>query len=360
MALLLKDLYNKQYIDYLSTSIQQIYPAFNTTAFQSAVFNASWKAYELKERMRHISTLLGKFLPQEYIKAIDILRTTFNKCNHAYALENMIFQDFVEVYGLEFFDTSMLALETFTVGSSSEFAIRQFILKYEKESMQQMSIWAKSDNEHIRRLASEGCRPRLPWAIVLPAFKKNPYPIIEILELLKDDASAYVRKSVANNLNDISKDNPGLVTKITKEWLGVTKERDALLKHGCRTLLKASDCEVLELFGFSKPKHISLESFTSTQNVKMGEALEFSFELLSQKKLGKLRIEFAIGFLRKNGQCNQKVFKISEGEYEQKSKQISKSYSFKPISTRVYYEGEHKLSIIINGTVFKEFSFLVY
>ena len=120
MAALLKDLYNEAYVDLISTAIHQLYPAFHTTAFHNAIFNASWSEYELKERMRHISSTLGDFLPQEYTEAIDILRRVFQRCNHAYALENMIFQDFVEVHGLEFFETSMLALETFTIGSSSE------------------------------------------------------------------------------------------------------------------------------------------------------------------------------------------------------------------------------------------------
>jgi len=128
--------------------------------------------------------------------------------NHNYGLENMIFQDFVEVYGLDSFDVSMMAFEVFTVNSSSEFAIRKFILKYEEKTMIQMLLWAKSENEHVRRLASEGSRSRLPWAVALPVFKEDPTSVVEILELLKDDVSAYVRKSVANNLNDISKDNP--------------------------------------------------------------------------------------------------------------------------------------------------------
>ncbi|MDZ7819313.1 MAG: DNA alkylation repair protein [Aliarcobacter sp.] len=136
----------------------------------------------------------------------------------------MVFQDFVEVFGLDDFDESMKALEVFTQDSSSEFAIRQFILKYENETMNQMKLWAKSPNEHLRRLSSEGCRPRLPWAIALPKFKQNPEKPLEIIELLKNDKSLYVQKSVANNLNDISKDNPQIVIDFVKQNLGKTKE----------------------------------------------------------------------------------------------------------------------------------------
>jgi len=359
MAELLKELYNEAYITLLCKNIQNIYKDFEEEKFTGAVFNAQWRQKELKQRMRHISTTLGLYLPKKYQYAITILRESFNNMNYAYRLQNIIFQDFVEVYGMEDFETSMQALEIFTIKCSSEFAIRRFILKYEEKTMEQMLAWAKSNNEHLRRLSSEGCRSRLPWAIALPLFKKNPTSVLLILEMLKDDESEYVRKSVANNLNDISKDNPEIIRKITNSWIGYSKHRDALLKHGCRTLLKASDSETLQFFGFEPAKHISIENFLHSKNVKMGDSLKFSFDVAGSKKLGKLRVEFALHFLRKNGQLNKKVFKISEAYYQDKNKTFTKSYSFKPISTRVYYTGLQKLSIIINGLVVKETTFML-
>ena len=360
VAELLKNIYNTEYIDLVCEKALLSYPDFKATAFTKDIFHSEWESYELKERMRHISTIFREYLPYEYAKAIDILILIFTNMNHAYMLENMIFQDFVEVYGLDSFNTSMMALEVFTVNSSSEFCIRQFILKYEEKTMAQMLIWAKSDNEHVRRLASKGCRPRLPWAVALPAFKANPKAVLEVLELLKDDTSPYVRKSVANNLNDISKDNPELVKELAREWIGYSKERDTLLKHACRTLLKASDSKVLALFGFVKPTDISLENFTYSSSIAMGEEITFSFDIVSQLELGKLRIEFVIDFLRKNEKHNKKVFKIAEGRYKDRRKKVSKSYSFRPISTRVYYKGEQKLSILINGVTYKEVAFKLY
>jgi 3-methyladenine DNA glycosylase AlkC len=355
----LKNLYNKEYISLLSSTLKNVYPQFDSEAFKSEVFDNTWNQKELKERMRRISTLLGRNLPKNYKEAITILRKTQQSMNHSYALENIIFQDFVEIHGLNDFKTSMGALESFTINSTSEFAIRKFILKYPQETMQQMNLWAASDNEHLRRLASEGCRPSLPWAIALIAFKKNPKEVLKILEILKDDKSIYVRKSVANNINDISKDNPVAIINLAKRWLKENPNREWILKHGCRTLLKNSNQEVLNLFGFSKPDNISLNEFKIQNSIKMGSELEFSFTLNSQDVLGKLRLEFAIEFVRKNGKCNTKVFKISEGTYTIKNKKISKIYSFKPISTRVYYKGLHKLSIIINGVVFAKQEFLV-
>lgn len=307
--------------------------------------------------MRHIATTIKKFLPISYKDSIDILKKTFLHMDTKFSLENMFFQDFVEIYGLDNFNVSMDALASFTIGSSSEFAIRQFILKYPDETMNQMLVWAKDVNQHLRRLASEGSRPRLPWAIALPLFKKNPNKVLKILEILKDDNSKYVQKSVANNLNDISKDNPNIVKELTKRWINKTTNRDWILKHGCRTLLKNSDKETLAFFGLVENKNLYLDNFHCTKNVSNKDVLDFSFLLTSKKEFGKLRIEYAIDFLRKNEKYNTKVFKISEATYKTTSKNVSKTYSFKPISTRKYYKGLHYISIIINGVVLKKESF---
>ncbi len=359
MAKLLKDLYDENYINILSNNIINIYTAFDKNNFITSIFNNKWQDKELKQRMRHISNTLYAFLPNNYIESIFILKNTFLKMNTQYSLENMIFQDFVEVYGLEDFKISMDALEIFTINSSSEFAIRQFILKYPMETIRKMKLWAIDKNEHIRRLASEGSRPRLPWAIALSKFKQNPKEILNILEILKDDESLYVRKSVANSLNDISKDNPQILKDITKNWIGINKNRNWILKHGCRTLLKNGDKEILEIFGFKQNNNIYINDFVLNQKLKMGEDLKFSFILKSCENLGKLRIEYSIEFLRLNNKYSKKVFKISEGIYDIKSKSISKYYSFKPISTRKYYKGIHKLSIIINGVKLEEKEFIV-
>jgi 3-methyladenine DNA glycosylase AlkC len=288
------------------------------------------------------------------------LKNTFNDINDIkYGLENMIFQDFVEVYGLDDFDTSIDALIEFTINCSSEFAIRQFILKYPKKTMTKLKLCAKDKNEHIRRLSSEGCRPRLPWAIALQDFKKDPKEVLEILEILKNDPSVYVRKSVANNLNDISKENPDLVIAIIKKWQGENKNTDWMLKHGARTLLKDSNKEVLKLFGFEQIEHISLKDFDITKNLNMTEELNFSFCLNSNENLGKLRVEYAIEFVRQNNKSSKKVFKIAEANYKENQKHFIKKYSFRPITTRKYYAGVHKLFIIVNGVYLGEKEFVL-
>jgi len=343
----LKNLYNKQLITNLGDEVIKHCSTFDQAAFDRSVFDKNWKEKELKQRMRHIAECLHQHLPANYKKAIKILRPVSTQFN---GFEHMFFQDFVECFGLHDFDTSIPALEHFTKYASSEFAVRAFILQEEKRMMNQMLDWASSDNHHVRRLASEGCRPRLPWAIALPSFKNDPQPVLKILAILMNDESEYVRRSVANNLNDISKDNPETVLQWAERWLGDNSETDWIIKHACRSLLKQGDTKALSLFGFTDTKHIKLEKFKVQSEVKLGEKLHFSFLLKSQASpLGRCRIEFAIDFMKANGKQKRKVFKISESDYAEKEKQVNKYFSFKEISTRKYYSGEHQLTIIVNG-----------
>jgi len=343
----LKNLYNKTLIENLGNRISERYSDFNKKAFRQAVFDKNWQDKELKQRMRHIAVCLHRQLPENYIKAIRILKPVSSQFS---GFEYMFFQDYVECYGLHDFETSIDALAHFTKHASSEFAVRAFILQDEKRMMQQMAQWAKSDNHHIRRLASEGCRPRLPWAISLPAFKKNPKPVLSILKTLMNDDSEYVRRSVANNLNDIAKDHPERIIDWAQRWLGKNRNTDRLVKHACRTLLKQGNPQVMDLFGFATPSHLKVSRLKVQPEVNPGETLDFSFLLKTQKeKLGKCRLEFAINFVKANDSLSRKVFKIAESDYAEKEKLVTKYFSFKKISTRKYYAGTHNLTIIVNG-----------
>lgn len=343
----LKHLYNDALLEALCLEIAKLYGAFDPVGFINYVVDDNWADRELKQRMAHISHALHLFLPLEYCETIEILKTVSSKFS---GFEYMFFPEFVALYGLEEYAASIPALEHFTEHSSSEFAVRPFIKKYGAKMMKQMNAWADSDNYHVRRLASEGCRSRLPWAMALPEFKKDPGPVLPILEKLKFDQSEFVRRSVANNLNDIAKDNPSTVVELAKCWMGISPEIDRLVKHGCRTLLKQAHPEIMALFGFPRPEHINLKNFAVQKRVGMGESLEFSFVLHStERALGKLRIEYAIDFMKHNGKCSRKIFQISESENSGSEKTINKSYSFRQISTRKYYAGTHRLAVLVNG-----------
>lgn len=357
MAVLLKDIFDEKLVKKLASEINGIYSEFNKKKFFNRVFNKEWNKKELKQRIRHISENMKIALPDSYKKSIKILKPVSLKFSE---LEHLIFPDFVELCGIDDLKTSVSAMEYFTERSSSEFPVRQFIIKYEKEMMKQMTAWSKSNNEHVRRLACEGCRPRLPWAIALPEFKKDPASILPILERLKSDQSEYVRRSVANNLNDISKDNPDIVIEIAKKWIGLNSNTDKLVKHGCRTLLKSGEPKILKLFGYKDPVNIQVKKLKVTKEIKMGEDIQFKFFLATTKnKLGKLRIEYIVDFVRQNNKTGKKVFKISEGEYSEVERNISKKHSFREISTRRYYPGKHGLSIVVNGKPLAKTSFLI-
>ncbi len=343
----LKNIYTSDYIQKLGTELKKEYEQFDLVSFSARIFDENWLERELKDRMLHIARTLKAFLPDDYLIALNVLKKTAPEFS---GFEAMFFPAFVEEFGLDAFEESVDTLAYLTQYSSSEFAVRPFIKKYPDKMMTRMLQWAESDNYHLRRLSSEGCRPRLPWAMALPDFKREPSRILPILEKLADDESEYVRRSVANNINDISKDNPDIVLNIAARWLGENENRNGIIKHGCRTLLKQGDLTVLELFGFKPPDHIKIASFVVQPVVGIEETLAFSFTLLAaNSELGKIRLEYGVDFVKKRGVLSRKIFKISESYYQGPEKEVKRKYSFRKISTRTYYPGTHRLCLIVNG-----------
>ena len=225
MAEPLKNLYSTSLINSIASEFKSAYPEFKHQDFIDDVLLNDWKNLELKERMHRVASTLGKHLPSYFPDAIEILLPVADKYT---GLEHLLFPDFVEQFGMGHFKVSMKALERLTSGSSSEFAIRPFIKQYPDKTIRQMQNWSCSKNEHIRRLASEGCRPRLPWAMALPDYKRDPSNVLDIILKLINDESLYVRRSVANNLNDISKDHPDLLVEIAKQHIDIPKRPTGL------------------------------------------------------------------------------------------------------------------------------------
>ncbi|PCI35647.1 MAG: DNA alkylation repair protein [Thiotrichales bacterium] len=362
MAEQLKNYYDKSFITTLANALHKTFPDFHKSNFIQLVFSDKWNNKELKERMRHISICLHQVLPDNYKEAISVLLETaplMNGISKHGGFLNMFFPDFVELYGQDDWKTSLLALEEFTKHSSSEFAVRPFIQQDSQRMMLQMKKWTRHENYHVRRLASEGCRPRLPWAMALPEFKKDPSLILPILHILKNDEKEYVRRSVANNLNDIAKDNPDVVIKIAKEWHGRDKVTDKLVKHACRTLLKAANKDVLAIFGFTNTDNVNVNIFKIDKDeLKIGEEIIF-FCTLDVIQPGKLRFEYAIDFMKNNGKTSRKIFQIKEGCYGSGKLSFNKKHSFKEMTTRKHYAGKHNLALVINGVEIKKVSFLL-
>jgi 3-methyladenine DNA glycosylase AlkC len=210
---------------------------------------------------------------------------------------------------------------------------------------------ANDEDEKVRRFASEGCRPRLPWAMALPDFKKDPSPILPILEKLKDDDAEFVQKSVANNLNDISKDHPDLVLDICEGWKGSSKGADWIVKRACRTMLKAGNKRAMLLFGFGDPKSLHIENFKlAKKTAKIGDKVEFSFELnVKTRKKSKVRLEYVVHFAKAGGKTSKKVFQLIEKTHAPGKHELKRNHSFADMSTRKHYPGKHRISIIVNG-----------
>lgn len=355
MAELLKDIYSKDFFLNFGRTVQSAYKAFDTPAFIAAMMDETWEVLPLKARTRRISETLGTFLPSPYENALDILYAIADSCA---GFPYLFFPDFVAVYGKaeKRRELSLNALELFTQKSSSEFAIRSFILSDPERVMRRMTSWAEHANEHVRRLASEGCRPRLPWGEALPMFKKNPAPVLAILGQLKADSSLYVRKSVANNLNDIAKDNPALVLETARRWLGQNPETDWILRHGCRTLIRKANPEAMELFGYASsedrtPLTASASLSVHPSAISIGNGCEIQYCLdIGKSEPVHLRIEYGIDFIKANGKASRKSFLISDKTVAGGAHLTgTRKHSFSELTTRRHYPGEHRIVLLVNG-----------
>lgn len=360
MADLLKDIYTKKTLQEVANAFQAVYPAFPVKEFLMKTMDETWGELGIKARGRKISLSLGECLPDDYREAVNIVDQVAPSLSGG-AL-GLFVPDFVEVYGQaeEDWDITIQMLEKYTQYWSSEMAVRPLILRQEERMMAQMNAWAQHENEHLRRLASEGCRPLLPWSTPLHSFKKDPTPVLQILEQLKADPSAYVRKSVANNLNDISKNQPERVVQLAKDWYGENERTNWVVKHGCRTLLKQAHPEVLAIFGYGDAKLIEVQDFVvQTPVISIGEEVTFSFTIKAKEAM-KVRIEYGIDYVKANGKCNRKIFKLSEINLPRnEEKQYIRNHSLADVSVRKHYPGVHNLALIINGVIMEEQDFQV-
>jgi 3-methyladenine DNA glycosylase AlkC len=342
----LKLLYSPAYVKRLAGDVVAVAPRFDAEGFAGAVLGRGWKDLALKQRMRRISGALGEYVPGAYRGQLATLQRV---APHHGGFLGMYFPDFVATYGLDDFDASIPALERLTRFSSSEFAVRPFIVRYDARMMNVMRAWAEHADEHVRRLASEGCRPRLPWGMALQRFKTDPAPILPILERLRADTSEYVRRSVANNLNDIVKDHPDLVLATARRWLGESPATDQLVKHACRTLLKRGDQRALALFGQHDVVPVKVRLTLAATTIAIGDNLHFTFDLRSGMATP-ARVEYAIDFVKNGGGTSRKVFKIGERQLQRATPMdFARHHRFTDFTTRKHYPGEHDLAILVNG-----------
>ncbi|WP_276486052.1 DNA alkylation repair protein [Paraflavitalea pollutisoli] len=350
-----KNLYNDTFFNKLTSILGKTLKGFDKKQFLKKIHDDEWEARELKARMKHIAETLHQFMPPTYEQAVKQLYAFIEavlKEGGRGGLEHMFLTEYVEKYGIEHYDISMKAIEFITQFISCEFAVRPFIVRYPAKAMKQLLKWSKHESLHVRRLSSEGCRPRLPWAMALPALKKDPTPILPILENLKDDPAEFVRKSVANNLNDIVKDNPDIVLAIVRRWQGYSPRTDWIIKHGSRTLLRKANPQAMKLFGLAVSDKVVVDKLRITdKSIGIGDSLHFTFELINKGDQPiKLRVEYGIDYVKSGGKGSRKLFKITENTYQPgKPVVFKRAQSFRDLTTRKHYAGQHTLAIVING-----------
>jgi 3-methyladenine DNA glycosylase AlkC len=338
--------------------------AFDQRGFLSVALTGL-ETLEMKARAMQIATALEQSLPREFSAAAQAIEAALTPPFETEELGRMQpgsqglcgwivwpLGEFVARRGLVTPERALQCLHALTQRFSAEFAIRPFLIQHQDLTLRLLKRWTKDQSLHVRRLCSEGSRPRLPWGLQLPALIKDPSPTEPILLALQDDPSAYVRRSVANHLNDIAKDHPGRVVAWVERHLpGASDERRALLSHASRTLIKAGHKPLLRAFGLNPGFLGQAELSLGKRRVAVGESLPFQLTLHSTaRKAQNLVVDFAVHYQKSDGSQRPKVFKGWKLELAAgTSVELTKQASFKPVTTRRLYAGDHALEILVNG-----------
>lgn len=349
MGVPLKDqFFQRPFFERLADALREAHPAFDRARFLRLVFDARWPSLELKDRMHHAADALGRTLPADYRAALEILLAVEGRFT---GFDHLLFADFVERFGTGAPAASLDALERLT-RSSAEFAVRPFIEKAPEETLARMLAWAGSPDEHVRRLASEGCRPRLPWGRRLPALQRDPSPILPILERLRDDPSEYVRRSVANNLGDVAKDHLDLVLDLAERWLAESPARAPLLRHALRAPLKAGNQRAMALFGYGAKARLEIVALeVRPRRVPLGGRAELRLALRSAgRRAQTLRLEYELSYARPGGRTARRVFRIGEAALAPGEElALVRRLDFRDRTIRTHHRGPHALTLCVNG-----------
>lgn len=357
-----KNLISKEIVTLCALHLGKQLPEFDELAFTSSILPVL-SQLELKQRVKLISEKMLAVLPNDVQQRNAILVGMLHpdKYSHTAAPssnEGMCgwgvwpLTDVIGQSGLDDFDGSMSALREITMRGTSEFDVRPFIEADPDHALSIVLGWAHDENQHVRRLASEGTRPRLPWGMRLKGLIAEPSQTLPILEVLRDDPSEYVRRSVANHLNDIAKDHPDFVADIAEKWMqGATKDRGKLIRHACRSLIKQGHEKTLAVFGVLPPTIMEPEVSVATDNVILGEKLTFEVTLRSNGTAPqKLILDYVVHHRKANGSLSPKVFKWRQLVLEPgETMKLQRDHAIRPITTRKYYSGQHFLSLRING-----------
>jgi 3-methyladenine DNA glycosylase AlkC len=365
-----KNLLNATLVGGAGRRLQAAWAGFDRRAFERIAL-ADLDALEMKARAMRIADALEAVLPPDFDAAcgvieralappIDIEGVSGERDLARDGLAGWIvwpLGEFVARRGLDHPERALAALHALTQRLTAEFAIRPFLVRHPALTLATLQRWTRDPSAHVRRLASEGSRPRLPWGLRLHTLVADPTPTLPILAALQDDPSEYVRRSVANHLNDIAKDHPALVVDWVRQHLPqASPERRALLSHASRTLIKQGHAPMLALWGAGRAFAGECRLSIAPRRLAVGERVTLTLVLHSTTRQAQtLLIDYAVHHVKANGGTSPKVFKgwklsLAPGE----TRTLTRAHSFKPVTTRRYHPGRHPVTVSINGAVAAE------
>jgi len=356
MAEPLKEIFNKAAVDWLADGLSTAWADFPAKDFRRNILR-DLPDLELKARIERIAVEMRATLPADFRKSVKIIEKALGKPRPAG--DGTDFGDFrvlachryVSLCGLDHADLALGYFARTTHHFTAEFDVRPFIQRDPAGVLTLMLDWAADKDWRLRRLASEGARPRLPWGLRLQHLVADPKPLFPILEALRDDPIEAVRRSVANNLNDIAKDHPDLLVRYLKPW---GDSRAALVRHALRHLVKQGHEGALSLMGVDAKADFRIDKLTlDTRSVAIGQSVGIALTLTNHSKAPAAAIvDYAVHHLGARGELRPKVFKwtnltLAPGE----SIALSRRHSLKPVTTRRYYPGGHEIDVRVNGRI---------
>lgn len=350
----LKDHFDRQLIVGIGHRISAVCDGFDEAGFVTASLTEDWEELSLTQRSRAIADALWSTLSMPAIDALDVLTAALppeldgsaGVLNEGFEL--WPFGDLIATHAVDELDAGLEACRELTKRFTAEFAIRPFLRRY-PEALERLASWTEDDNEHVRRLVSEGSRPRLPWATRLDLPVE---PVLEMLGRLRSDPSPYVRRSVANHLNDLAKDDPDRIVSLLETWYAEgVEETTWIVRHALRNHLKAGDPRVMTLFGYGEPEVGVVDLRIDPTGIRIGDTASVRFELTSTlDRAQALHVDLVIGYMKANGERSPKVFKYRTFELDPGGTEgCSKKLSFVHRSTRKLYPGEHTVAVRVNG-----------
>jgi 3-methyladenine DNA glycosylase AlkC len=363
MAEPLKNFFDARLIASVAAEIGSAYPGLNQERFVADGIDGLG-ALALLARGEHLAQVLRRHLPGDYERAvrvlIDSLPAATSPTAGAPAMAPFRYLPhvcFVARFGLEHLEASLQAQYELTQRFTAESSIRPFLVRYPDATYQRLLLWARDPNVHVRRLVSEGTRPRLPWAPRLRDYQREPGPVIELLELLKDDPERYVQRSVANNLNDIAKDHADRVVEVCRRWREAASEgRRWIIRHALRSLVKRAHPGALELVGAGRRPQVRVGAVeVSPARPRLAGQVTVRFELASAARTAQeLLVDYAVHFVKANGGRRPKVFKLRRLKLPaQASARLELRLSFLDLTTRKHYRGRHAIELLVNGVTFE-------